>query len=476
MSILPDNSLAAAIAEALTEASVSVTPGWLESGDEEWPSWFAVTDLAAASIGAASAEVAAYLAGKAGTIGSAPVQPPQIDRRLASLWFRWSLAPEGWQPPGPWDAIAGDYPTQTGWIKLHTNAPHHRRAALQTLQLADTEMLTRDTVARAVLGWDKEALEQAIVSTGGCAAAMRSMADWQAHPQGQALAAEPLIIWQDSSHKSTGESNTSRAGYPLAGIRVLDLTRVLAGPVASRFLARYGADVLRVDPPNWEEPGVIPEVTLGKRCCGLDLTQAEDRKRFERLLQQADILLHGYRPGALARLGYDRSACLAINPDLIDVSLCAYGHSGPWAERRGFDSLVQMSSGIAAWGMQQSQSASPSPLPVQALDHATGYLMAAAALRALRVRREQQKVLQAKLSLARTALLLATSRRNQLLSKPNQKLKKQTEADLGSWIEDTSWGEARRLRFPVGPEEIEGVQTEWQRPATKLRSSEASWL
>ena len=284
---------------------------------------------------------------------------------------------------------------------------------------------------------------------------------------------EPLIIWQDNSHIAAERSDSASADYPLQGIRVLDLTRVLAGPVASRFLARFGADVLRVDPPHWEEPGVIPEVTLGKRCSGLDLAKNEDRNRFERLLRDADILLHGYRPGALAGLGYDRASVLAINPGLIDVSLSAYGHSGPWATRRGFDSLVQMSCGIAEWGMQQAQSAEPQPLPVQALDHATGYLMAAAAVRALRIRKEQKRILQAQLSLARTALLLATSQRNQLLSGANTKMQAASESDLDPWLEKTSWGTAKRLRFPA---RLAGMTTQWKRPATELRTTNAVWL
>jgi hypothetical protein len=127
---------------------------------------------------------------------------------------------------------------------------------------------------------------------------------------------------------------------------------VLADPVASRFLAAYGANVLRIDPPGWEEPGVVPEVTLGKRCARLDLRRAEDRATFEALLSEADILLHGYRPSALDRLGFDSGTRCGLSPGLIAVCLCAYGWSGPWAARRGFDSLVQMSTGIADAGMR----------------------------------------------------------------------------------------------------------------------------
>jgi crotonobetainyl-CoA:carnitine CoA-transferase CaiB-like acyl-CoA transferase len=202
-------------------------------------------------------------------------------------------------------------------------------------------------------------------------------------------------------------NDVSRAvSYGLKDVRVLDLTRVLAGPVATRFLAGFGANVLRIDPPWWSEPGVEPEVTIGKRRAGLDLRNVDDRSRFEALLARADVLIHGYRPGALDGLGLGASRRREIAPALIEVSLNAYGWTGPWRGRRGFDSLVQMSSGIADEGMRRTEAAYPVPLPVQALDHATGLLMAAAALRALRLRRDTGKVLSARLSLARTAAML----------------------------------------------------------------------
>lgn len=149
------------------------------------------------------------------------------------------------------------------------------------------------------------------------------------------------------------------ASRPLAGIKVLDLTRVLAGPVATRFLAGLGARVLRIDPPDWDEPGVVPEVTLGKNCARLDLRQTADRARFEALLSDCDMIVHGYRPGALDRLGYGFDLRRALRPGLIDISLCAYGWSGPWAARRGFDSLVQMSCGIADRGRVWRQTDRP---------------------------------------------------------------------------------------------------------------------
>jgi hypothetical protein len=248
---------------------------------------------------------------------------------------------------------------------------------------------------------------------------------------------------------------------PLAGIKVLDLTRVLAGPIASRFLAGLGADVLRIDPPTWNEPGVVPEVTLGKRCARLDLHDKHDRAIFENLLKNADILLHGYRADALERLGYGVAERQQWAPGLIDVCLNAYGWSGPWQNRRGFDSLVQMSSGIAEAGMQWKKADKPTPLPVQALDHATGYLMAAAAITLL------GRGGSARLSLARTAKLLIEQGPG-----TDEPLREEDEHDQGLLIEQTPWGPAHRLQVPL---KITGTPLQWALPASELGSHRPQW-
>lgn len=311
------------------------------SGEGALPSAFAVTELACASIAVAGQASAALICQQTGRL-----PPLEVDRRLASFWFATSLRPIGWSVPPMWDPVAGDYATADGWIRLHTNAPHHRLAAEKVLG----PCLDRADMASKVARWNKTELEQAVVDAGGCAAEMRSALAWQAHPQGRAVSAEPLVHFAqtDEEHHKPWLGSVAR---PLAGLKVLDLTRVLAGPIASRFLAGLGADVLRIDPPTWDEPGVVPEVTLGKRCARLDLQQPDDRATFEALLKDADILLHGYRADALERLGYGAGQRHKLAPGLIDVSLNAYGWSGPWQNRRGFDSLVQMSSGIAEAGM-----------------------------------------------------------------------------------------------------------------------------
>lgn len=420
------------------------------------PSAFPVTDLAVASIGTAGLALAGFL--HTAGIGGRQVA---VDRRLASFWFAASLRPQGWAPPPPWDPIAGDYACADGWIRLHTNAPRHREAALRVLGTA----AAKEAVADAVREWPGDRLEDRIVAAGGCAAFMRSHAAWTASAQGSSVAAEPLIGWE-----TLGTAPWAPAcdpAKPLAGLRVLDLTRVLAGPVATRLLAALGADVLRVDPPDWDEPGIVPEVMAGKRGTRLDLREEAARTRFTRLMGGCDLLVHGYRPAALDGLGFGEARRREINPRMVEVTLDAYGWSGPWRARRGFDSLVQMSCGIAEAGMRRFGRDRPTPLPVQALDHATGYLMAAAALSALARRLRTGEVMRARLSLARTAALLMAHAAGDAAEPAPE-----TAADLDPVAEATFWGPALRLKPPLA---VEGVDLRPALPAMPLGSHDARW-
>ncbi len=422
------------------------------------PSTFAVTDLASASIGAAGQAVAQLIQQQTGRLPSI-----SVDRRLASFWFSSSIRPIGWDVPPLWDPVAGDYASADGWIRLHTNAPHHRAAAERVLGT----VVDRSEMAVNVAKWKAAELEQAIVDEGGCAAQMRSWQAWQSHPQGLAVNAEALV--QRQTYENTLDTPwLGSAARPLAGLKVLDLTRVLAGPVASRFLAGLGADVLRIDSPTWNEPGVVPEMTLGKRCARLDLKSPEGRQLFESLLKDADILFHGYRADALEQLGYTTSALQTLATGLIDVSLNAYGWSGPWRNRRGFDSLVQMSSGIADAGMAWKQADKPVPLPLQALDHATGYLMAASAIQALSERLKSGRGGSARLSLARTAKLLVEA--GQVPEQPA--LRAEEPGDQGLVVEQTAWGQAHRVLAPLT---ISGTPLQWDLAAGELGSHRPQW-
>jgi len=435
-------------------------------GYGDLPSVFPVSDLAVASVSAAALAVASLLARR-----HAQAPAVRVDRARASYWFSQSLHPIGWQLPPAWDAFAGDYRTADGWIRLHTNAPAHRAAALRALEIrADSPLADRDGIAEVLRGLRASELEARVVAEGGCAAQMHTAQEWAAHPQGRAVAQEPLIALMPATAGGRPPRWLLEQACPLRGVRVLDLTRILAGPVATRFLAGHGADVLRIDPPGWDEPALAPEVTLGKRRARLDLRSARGMAVFERLLAGADVLVHGYRSDALETLGIGAARRRALNPRLVDVALDAYGWTGPWASRRGFDSLVQMSSGIAAAGMRLRGSDRPVPLPVQALDHAAGYLLAAAAVTGLAHVVDHGRGSDVRISLARTARLLTDA--STPCDTQGVPLPGPAPDDFSATLESTPWGSARRLRAPYA---IDGSPVHWDRPAGRLGDSAPSW-
>ncbi|MCQ0972001.1 CoA transferase [Paracoccus sp. TK19116] len=381
-----------------------------------------------------------------------------VDRAKVDQWCRSSVIPLGWTLPSKWDPYANDYRTTDGWIRLHTNAEHHLAAARRVLGMPATP----EAAGRAIARWDGEELETAIVEAGGCAARLRTREDWDAHPQGRAVSEEPIVIW-DEADKHPSRWRPVNAKRPLSGLRVLDLTRVLAGPVATRFLASFGADVLRIDPPHWNEDGNAIEMTVGKTCAGLDLKDPDDREMFRRLVREADVLVHGLRADALHKMGFGTVACRELNPGLVTVGLNAYGWSGPWSTRRGFDSLVQRSAGLAF-----ERAGAIIDLPYQVLDHATGYLTAAAVLHGLRLQRSGDRVLSARLSLARQAKLLI----DHATAACAEAGREGGPTDAQGSIEHTDWGDIRRIGLPY---RVEGIETGWRVAAHRLRSDPPAW-
>lgn len=430
-------------------------------GEASLPSRFDVSGFANDTIACAGTALSALVAAL-GLRDQAPI--PKIDARLASLWFKWSFYPIGWKLPPVWDEFSGLYETRDGWIRVHTNVPAHRAAALRVLGSPSS----RSDANSQARSWRKHDLESAIAKEGGASAAYQSRNDWLCSPQGMAIASEPLIEW--SEHHS-GEIRTwsPQPKRPLAGLKILDLTRVLAGPVSTRFLAGFGADVLRIDPPDWDEGAVVPEVTLGKKCARLDLKTSTGKETLKCLLSKAHVLVHGYRADALDRLGFGDEVRRASNPGLIDVSLNAYGWRGPWKHRRGFDSLVQMSSGIAHDGMLWANETKPYPLPTQALDHGTGYLMAYAVLMALEKAVRGESVCSARLSLARTGHALTT-----LYDRPTDEETDVTlePEDFQDTPEESPWGPANRLRPPLTYSDLD---MRWDLPSCLFGSSHADW-
>jgi hypothetical protein len=431
------------------------------------PSVFDVTGLAAATVGVATAAVAELVATRTG----GPLPTAHVDTRGASAAFVGELlfAPRGWERVAILDPLAGDYLAADGWIRLHTNYAAHRRAALDALGLPDVTATDGDAVGAAVAGVPAAELEQAVVDRGGAAAAMHDAATWRAHPHGAATAEEPAVrVQRAAAVERTPDRMASPAARPLGGVRVLDLTRVIAGPVCTRFLAAHGADVLRLDPPGFAEvPAIVPVVTAGKRCAALDLTAADDRARFADLVSTADVVVHGLRPGAMEGLGFGPAELRALNPGIVTARLDAYGWCGPWAPRRGFDSLVQMSCGIAAAGAAAAGLDRPVPLAAQALDHATGYLLAAAVVRALTARLATGRPATITASLLGTANLLLRLPVPGGLGAPRPEW---TDADLVDVT--TAWGPAGAV---PSAGDITGWPASFAVPAGPLGRDAAGW-
>jgi crotonobetainyl-CoA:carnitine CoA-transferase CaiB-like acyl-CoA transferase len=347
----------------------------LTGAEPQLPSSFRVAAAAQASIAAAG-----LAAAEIWTARSGETQDVAVDMRHAVVECRSEryLRVDGKPPPPAWDKIAGVYRVRDGrFVRLHTNFPHHRDAVCKVLNC----QAERDDVQAALMQWDGEAFETAAYAAGGVVALMRSHDEWSATPHAKALATLPLI-----EIEKIGEAAPKpwpAGDRPLSGIRVLDLSRVIAGPVAGRTLAAHGADVLLISGPDLP---AIPWLTIdtgrGKLSSLIELTSEQGRNVMRGLVAQADIFSQSYRPQSIARLGFSAEEAARINPGIVYVTLSAYGHAGPWAERRGFDSLVQTTTGFNHAEGQAAGVDGPKELPAQMLDHATGYFMAFGAMMA----------------------------------------------------------------------------------------------
>ena len=277
---------------------------------------------------------------------------------------------DGQPPPDPWDSIAGLYQTSDGWVRLHTNFAHHRDGVLRLLGCS----ADRAAVAAALLSRSAIAFEDEAAAAGLCVTALRTTGQWLATPQGRAVSDTPVRIEQIGDAPVQPLPPGDR---PLSDVRVLDLTRIIAGPAATRTLAAHGAEVLLVTSPNLPSiPSLVIDTGRGKRSASLDLRQATGRDMLVDLLRGVDVFVQGYRPGGLAALGFSPAQVAELRPGIVTASLTAYGDEGPWAGRRGFDSLVQTASGFNADERDAAGDHKPRPLPCQALDHASGALLA----------------------------------------------------------------------------------------------------
>jgi crotonobetainyl-CoA:carnitine CoA-transferase CaiB-like acyl-CoA transferase len=441
------------------------------------PSTFAVATAATATVAAATLSAARLWRERDGTDEDPMVR---VDARDAAIAFRSEryLRIDG-APLPALDRLTGDFPARDGWVRLHCNYPNHRNAALRALGLSTddpdavaTAVSKRDAVATAVSKRDAVETEEAILGAGGAAAALRSPAHWRTHPQSRAISTVPLVAVDQLD--PTPPDRLPPADRPLRGVRVLDLTRVIAGPVAGRTLAAHGAQVLRVGADHLPlVPALVVDTGFGKRFCHIDLRAHSGRETLRRLIAEADVVVQAFRPGALARLGLGPLDCARLRPGLVYVDVSAWGQVGPWRGRRGFDSLVQMASGIADEGRAAAGEphGPPRHLPAQVLDHATGFLPAFGAIEGLRRRHAHSGSWHVHVSLARTANWLAgLARVPSGLSIPDPGL--DDVADLEDEA-PTPFGVVRHVR-PPGT--ITGAPPHWDSPPRRPGSDLPTWL
>ncbi|MFE4198531.1 CoA transferase [Paenarthrobacter sp. NPDC056912] len=380
-------------------AALSRQPVAPVSGPRRW--WGGALDVEGLALGSVQAAATALNA-LTGSAGMYSVASGPTGASFDSLSY---LRIDGRKPVG-FAPLSGFRRTKNGWIRLHANYPHHAGRLLEALSVR-----TPEDVDAALLAMSSEDAEEVITAKNGAAAAVRTRDEWLGTPMHETAGSGP---WISLSSPVAAVSGTVRASdwvpsanplRPLDGLRVLDLTRVIAGPTATRLMGALGADVLRIDPPGIPElTDVFVDAGFDKRSGEADLGKADALEAVTHLAATADVVITGYRDGALDRFGLSPGSLLALRPDLVVLTLNAWGNSGQWRGRRGFDSLVQAACGIADhYGHRDHEGWKPGALPVQALDHATGYGLAAAAIALLAERLSSGSGGAARLSLARTA-------------------------------------------------------------------------
>ena len=436
--------------------TAGLPPGLVVTGDRgQLPSRLPVEDTAVACAGAALLAAAML---------DAPYDSgARLDRAHVAAAFRSEayLRLDG-ESAGPGFApLSRFWPAADGWVRTHANYPWHADALLRALGTSGDP----ESVAAAIAGLRAAEVESRVVGAGGVAAAVRGEKEWRAEPAGQAVATAGLV---EGAEIGAAPPRRHPAGpLPASGLRVLDLTRVIAGPVATRYLAALGADVLRLDSPHRPElPLHAYDGLLGKRSALLDLGTADGAARLHELLSGADVLVHGYRPHALDRFGLAPDDLAERHPGLVVVSLSAWGSRGPWGGRRGFDSIVQAACGIAM--AESADGIRPGAMPCQLLDHGTGYLCAAAALRALDRQAARGGTQFRELCLARTA--------SWLLSQDRTAGPAVTRPDRGeeAWL-TTIDGPDGPVTTVLPPGQLGGAGFSWPGPLSRYGGDKAAW-
>jgi crotonobetainyl-CoA:carnitine CoA-transferase CaiB-like acyl-CoA transferase len=461
-----------------TLATILSTVGWdtaraaeaqITGGpDPILPTPFRIGDTASASLAAVGLAVSDLWELRTGRRQEVGIDARQATASLRSGKY---LAMDGTPVAAERTPVMGVYPAKNGrWSYLHCNFPNHRDAALGVLGVEEDQ----EAVRRVVAGWDALELEEAIIAARGAGGMVRSMAEWAQHPQSAAVASLPLLEIEkigDSPPEPMPEGSR-----PLSGIRVLDLTRVLAGPSCARTLAEHGADVMKISGSHLPfSPTQELDTGHGKLSTHIDLRESREVETLRELAREAEVFSQGYRPGTLAQRGLAPEDLAKLRPGIVYVSLSAFGRVGPWAERRGFDTVVQTVSGITHRQGELFPGAEPGPqfYPVSAIDYLTGYLMAFGALVALARRVREGGSWLVRISLAQTGRWLVE--RGQVPESELQAVPEDfTTEEVERWSTFSNAPEGR-LRHLAPVLQLSETQPYWARPSVPLGYHDPVW-
>jgi crotonobetainyl-CoA:carnitine CoA-transferase CaiB-like acyl-CoA transferase len=439
----------------------------IEGNDPIFPVPFRVGDAGAATIAACGAMAAELWRSRSGRSQKVSVAVDAAAAAMRSAEYLRRDQASNHPTPRSIRGLQQDiYRTRDDrWVYLHRGFPHHRARIASVLDGADDH----EALAAAVRRWDAAALEDAIVQAGACAGMVRSHDEWLAHGQGAAVERLPLL---EVVRIGDSQPEAMPAGVrPLSGIRVIDVTRVLAGPMCARTLTEHGADVLRIGTtrlPNNELQNI--DTGYGKRSTVLDLTGETGAGQLRTLIGDADVFSQGYRPGSMASRGLGMDDLAAMRPGIVYVQLSAFGHVGPWNQRRGFDTLVQVVSGMAA---EYAQDGRPRLLPLSVLDYCTGYLAAFGVMVALCRRARDGGSYLVRVSLAQTARWVTGLGRiaSSIAAGAPQDLSPERIDEL--CIEaDTAYG---RIRYLAPIAQLSETPAQWDRPAVPLGHDPPTW-
>ena len=448
----------------------------LSGSEPALPSSFAIGTAAQSSMAAAALAASEY-----GRMAGGPATVVSSNMRHAALECCSHFAIDG-VAPNLWDKFSGLYETADGFVRMHTNFAHHRDGALAILGL-EANTANKADVQNVLRTWAAVDFETVATERGLVVSKLRSRAEWLAHPQAQFVQnlrlvheeviqpAHSKIIAKNVIKPQTSGLNSSKntPNRPLEGLKVLELTRILAGPVCGRTLAAYGAEVMLINGPHLPNIDAIADTSRGKRSAQLDLRTALGKATLRALVAEADVFVQGYRPGGLEALGFGPQALAEINPRIVAVTLSAYGHAGPWAHKRGFDSLVQTATGFNTDEQAAAGTALPQTLPAQILDYATGHLMAFAAIAGC-IKRNADEAPTAKhmrLSLARTGeWLRSLGRLPDGFAAPKPNFAGYVSTD------PSGFGALTALNHAVG---FNGMPATWRLPSMPPGSHLAAW-